>query len=87
MSARTYEQSAPAPVTEPMVGQTCVHCLAPFALGESIKDLFVYKFGELDWIETFHVNCVLANRSEDDIILEKVNEANRLSGLPPLSMD
>ena len=57
MSARTYEQSAPAPVTEPMVGQTCVHCSAPFALGESIKDLFVYKFGELDWIETSHVNC------------------------------
>jgi hypothetical protein len=55
--ARYTELSSPAPVLPHIEGLPCSVCDAPFEKGQQVRDLFVYKLGELDWIEHQHDLC------------------------------
>ena len=57
------EDSAPTP--DHYVGHKCTVCHEPMKKGERVKDLYVYKLGNLDWIEEQHDVC--PNGSERNV--------------------
>jgi hypothetical protein len=80
-----------APVPAHYMGHSCTVCKEPFKKGEQVQDLYVYKLGQLDWIEEQHDTCpngteknvwqsgTVLRKSEQVITLQDYRKAKKLT--------